>query len=148
MVIWHKVTLYALSKEARVQRKLRIAVFAGVALVFGLIGWMNNPFKPEDGPYKLWEAIGGIATGYAIQAVCFIAFNVLALLGDNSVRAKDLSPEWSSLAGIDYLAGIFMLVGFLGVVVSTFEQGFHVLGTIATAANIGVWVYILKTTRL
>jgi membrane-bound ClpP family serine protease len=152
MVI-HQITLRALSDEAKAQRKQRIAVSVVIALVFGLVGLANNPFE-SGGLSKLQVAIGSLATGYAVQAVCFIVFNVIALLGDESAKRKALSvesysgePEWSPLAGIHYFASLFMMFGLIGVVVSAFEQGFNVLGVLATAANIGGWVYIFKTTK-
>jgi len=153
MAIRHQIALRALSPEARAQRKVRIAVSGGVAAVFGLIAWANNPFEPQ-GLSDFREAIGTIATGYAVQALCFIVFNVIALFGDDSVRSKALSveydsgePEWRPLAGIHYFAGLLMMFGLIGVAVGGFEQGFSFLGTIAVATNIGVWIYVFKSTK-
>ena len=117
-----------------------------IILLFGIVAYFNNPFEPK-GLTKLRVSIGSIATGYAVQAACFAIFNIIALIGDKVVRDKLDSSAGSFLVAPHFFAGIFMMFALIGTVVGAFENGYYLPGTVATAANAGVWVYVFKTNR-
>lgn len=153
MAIRHVITLHTLSNGAKEQRKLRIAVFSGIALFFGLIACVYNPMEPS-GLSKFEEFVGCIAMGCAVQAVSFVVFNVIDLVGDAKVRKKTFPVEPDSgeskksyLASMDYIFSLLMMLGLVGVLWSPFEQGFYFLGILIVPANIAVWVYLRKTTK-
>ena len=56
----YSIELRALSSETKAQRKMRMMVSIGLALLFGLIAWAYNPFARPSLP-DLQLAIASIA---------------------------------------------------------------------------------------